>query len=106
MPHFIHDTCIGCTACATKCPTEAIIGDKKTLHVIIDEKCIGCALCAEICPHEAITMTDAAEAKQMMAAGIINAFYVRNAGPDNVGPPVVVPPKPAPKQTATVESAT
>jgi formate hydrogenlyase subunit 6/NADH:ubiquinone oxidoreductase subunit I len=175
MPHYIHDTCIGCTACAPKCPTEAIIGEKKMLHVIIDEKCIdcgvcgnvcpvscitdqfdrvvpkrkitdrprpvinkdnctgctycvdycpenclemtgegviqvstlvrekvciGCALCAEICPHDAIVMTDAMEAKQMISAGVINAFYVRNAGPDNQPAPAAKPPSP------TVTSAT
>src|SRR5215831_14474372 len=55
MPHYIHDTCIGCTACATKCPTEAIVGDKKTLHVIIDEKCIDCGVCGNVCPVSCIT---------------------------------------------------
>ncbi|MCK6472556.1 MAG: 4Fe-4S binding protein [Planctomycetes bacterium] len=156
MPHYIHDTCIGCTACLTKCPTEAIVGDKKQLHVIIQEKCIdcgvcgnvcpvtcitdqfdrlvpkkqmtarprpvinkdnctgceycvdycpedvlamrncddghvkvshlvgekkciGCALCAEICPHDAIHMTEADECKELLEAGIITKYYVRNA---------------------------
>ncbi len=55
MPHFIHDTCIGCTACLTKCPTEAIIGDKKTQHVIIPERCIDCGVCGNVCPVTCIT---------------------------------------------------
>src|ERR1051326_1473980 len=55
MPHYIHETCIGCTACATKCPTEAIVGDKKTMHVIIDDKCIDCGVCGNVCPVTCIT---------------------------------------------------
>jgi Pyruvate/2-oxoacid:ferredoxin oxidoreductase delta subunit len=162
MPHFIHGDvkenikkpCIGCTACLTKCPTEAIVGGKNQLHVIIANKCIdcgvcgnvcpvtcitdqfdrlvprkqmtqrprpvinkdnctgctycvdycpedvlemrgdgniqvshlvgvsgciGCALCAEICPHDAIQMTEADECKQLVEAGILNKYYVKNS---------------------------
>ena len=157
MPHYIHDTCIGCTACLVKCPTEAIVGEQKGMHVIIADKCIdcgvcgnvcpvtcitdqfdhlvpkkkmtdrprpvvmlenctgceycvdycpedvlemrnaefghvktahlvgakkciGCALCAEICPHDAIHMIEAAECNDMLEEGLINKFYIRNAG--------------------------
>ena len=171
MAHFIHSevsgdiqkACIGCTQCLDKCPTEAIVGERQALHVILsdlcidcgvcgnvcpvacitdqfdrvvpkkkmvdrprpvinkdnctgceycidycpenvlelrrmgkhepatqlagrvshlvgEKTCIGCALCAEICPHDAIHMTDAAECKELIAAGELSQFYVRNVG--------------------------
>jgi len=50
------DLCTGCTMCAKKCPTGAIIGSKKTPHFIVDEKCIGCGTCKGICNFNAIEM--------------------------------------------------
>jgi Na+-translocating ferredoxin:NAD+ oxidoreductase RNF subunit RnfB len=46
--------CTGCTICAKKCPTQAIIGGKKTPHFIIEEKCIACGSCEEACKFDAI----------------------------------------------------
>lgn len=48
--------CTGCTACTRKCPTNAIIGAKKTPHFIVEEKCIGCGTCQEICKFDAISV--------------------------------------------------
>jgi NADH:ubiquinone oxidoreductase subunit F (NADH-binding) len=48
------DRCQGCMACLKKCPTEAIIGAKKTPHFIISEKCIGCGSCQAACKFDAI----------------------------------------------------
>ena len=48
------DKCTGCTACAKKCPTGAIIGAKKTPHFIVAEKCIGCGSCEEACKFDAV----------------------------------------------------
>lgn len=48
------DKCTGCTICARKCPTDAIIGGKKSPHFIIEDKCIGCGTCAEVCKFDAI----------------------------------------------------
>jgi NADH:ubiquinone oxidoreductase subunit F (NADH-binding)/Pyruvate/2-oxoacid:ferredoxin oxidoreductase delta subunit/(2Fe-2S) ferredoxin len=50
------DLCTGCTLCARKCPTGAIIGSKKAPHYIIDDKCIGCGSCKESCNFNAIEM--------------------------------------------------
>jgi len=50
------DKCIGCTACVKKCPTGAIIGNKKSPHFIQDDKCIGCGSCQEACKFDAIEM--------------------------------------------------
>lgn len=50
------DLCTGCTVCSKKCPTAAIIGNKKTPHFIIDDKCIGCGTCKEVCNFNAVEM--------------------------------------------------
>lgn len=51
------DACTGCTICAKKCPTNAIIGSRKEPHFIIDEKCIACGTCVEVCKFNAITIS-------------------------------------------------
>lgn len=48
------DKCTGCTICARKCPTGAIIGSKKAPHFIVEDKCIGCGACEEACKFKAI----------------------------------------------------
>jgi Na+-translocating ferredoxin:NAD+ oxidoreductase RNF subunit RnfB len=53
---ILTDKCTGCTLCAKKCPTNAIIGTKKSPHFIVDEKCIGCGTCKETCNFNAIEM--------------------------------------------------
>jgi len=53
----ITDKCIGCTACAKQCPTAAITGERKKLHVIDQEKCIRCGSCVTACPSDAIDIT-------------------------------------------------
>lgn len=48
------DACTGCGLCAKKCPTEAIIGEKKEPHQIIEVKCSKCGMCFETCRLDAI----------------------------------------------------
>jgi NADH:ubiquinone oxidoreductase subunit F (NADH-binding)/(2Fe-2S) ferredoxin len=48
------DKCTGCTVCSKKCPTQAIIGAKKTAHFIVEDKCIACGSCLEACKFDAI----------------------------------------------------
>lgn len=48
------DKCTGCTACVKKCPTDAIIGERKKPHYIIEDKCISCGSCLETCKFDAI----------------------------------------------------
>lgn len=48
------ESCTGCTACAKKCPSSAIIGSPKHPHFIVEEKCIGCGICEETCKFNAI----------------------------------------------------
>jgi NADH:ubiquinone oxidoreductase subunit F (NADH-binding)/NAD-dependent dihydropyrimidine dehydrogenase PreA subunit/(2Fe-2S) ferredoxin len=49
------EKCRGCTLCSKKCPTEAIMGARKSPHYIIPEKCIGCGTCSDICPFDAVS---------------------------------------------------
>jgi len=51
---IIAEKCIGCTACARVCPTNAIIGEVKKPHVIDTDKCIKCGACIEKCRFNAI----------------------------------------------------
>ena len=48
------DKCKGCTLCAKKCPTKAIVGAAKSVHHIVAERCVGCGTCAEVCKFEAV----------------------------------------------------
>jgi electron transport complex protein RnfB len=48
--------CIGCTQCLPVCPTDAIVGANKVMHVVMQEHCTGCALCLPTCPVDCIQM--------------------------------------------------
>ncbi|MCF7794242.1 MAG: 4Fe-4S binding protein [Candidatus Cloacimonetes bacterium] len=48
------DKCVGCTACARKCPVQAISGEVKKPHVIDQDKCIKCGVCYDVCKFDAI----------------------------------------------------
>jgi NADH:ubiquinone oxidoreductase subunit F (NADH-binding)/(2Fe-2S) ferredoxin len=48
--------CTGCTACARKCPTAAIMGAPKSPHYIVPDKCVGCGVCSEVCRFNAVVV--------------------------------------------------
>ena len=52
--HILPDKCIGCTACARKCPVAAISGERREVHVIDQATCIKCGVCYETCKFGAI----------------------------------------------------
>ena len=50
------EKCKGCTLCTKHCPTEAIMGARRSPHYIIPDKCIGCGTCAEVCRLGAVVI--------------------------------------------------
>ena len=46
--------CTGCTLCAHVCPVHAIVGERKTTHIIDPNLCIRCGSCLEKCRFGAI----------------------------------------------------
>jgi NADH:ubiquinone oxidoreductase subunit F (NADH-binding)/(2Fe-2S) ferredoxin len=52
-----NDLCRGCTLCARKCPTGAIVGEPKKAHYILSEKCTRCGTCADVCKFAAVKVS-------------------------------------------------
>jgi NADH-quinone oxidoreductase subunit F len=52
--YTILETCPGCGACRKPCPTGAITGETKGLHVIDQSLCIKCGICHEVCKFDAV----------------------------------------------------
>ncbi len=50
----IMDDCDGCHVCFKACPTNAIEGTIKELHVIHHDLCISCGACLDVCPTDSI----------------------------------------------------
>ncbi len=46
------ETCAGCGLCQKKCPTDAITGKKKKLHIINESICVKCGICYQVCPSK------------------------------------------------------
>ncbi len=48
--------CIGCIKCFGECPTDAIVGAAKQIHVVMERACTGCKKCVDVCPTMCISM--------------------------------------------------
>ena len=48
------ERCNGCTLCATRCPQDAVIGEKKQPHTITPELCTKCGICKDVCARDAV----------------------------------------------------
>jgi ferredoxin len=60
--------CVGCLLCIKNCPTEAIRGELKHVHIIDDAKCTKCGTCLDVCPAKigAIVKVSGAEARTLV----------------------------------------
>lgn len=56
VAHIHENLCIGCTKCFKRCPTDAIVGGSKQIHVVFADACTGCYQCYDVCPTECIVM--------------------------------------------------
>jgi NAD-dependent dihydropyrimidine dehydrogenase PreA subunit len=50
--YILPDKCQGCGICAKECPSQAITGGKRMVHVIDQAKCLKCGVCIESCPEK------------------------------------------------------
>jgi len=50
----VAEKCTGCMACARGCPVDAIEGEKKQVHHILQDVCIQCGICFTRCKFDAI----------------------------------------------------
>jgi NADH:ubiquinone oxidoreductase subunit F (NADH-binding)/Pyruvate/2-oxoacid:ferredoxin oxidoreductase delta subunit len=48
------ETCIACGKCKRVCPADAVEGEKKVKHKILDGQCVRCGACLEACPVDAV----------------------------------------------------
>ncbi len=67
--HVIEEACKGCGACLRGCPQEAVVGEKKKPHRIIQELCIQCRTCFDACKFGAIKIKPAIPKNKPVAAG-------------------------------------
>jgi len=48
--YILPDKCEGCGICLRECPSEAISGGKRMVHIIDQSKCSKCGTCLDVCP--------------------------------------------------------
>jgi electron transport complex protein RnfB len=54
VAYTITEVCVGCSACAEKCPTQSINGTEGKVHSIEPNSCIECGVCGKICSNKAV----------------------------------------------------
>lgn len=48
------EKCTGCGLCLKNCPQDAIAGELKKSHSIVQDKCIKCGICMDVCKFNAV----------------------------------------------------
>jgi NADH-quinone oxidoreductase subunit F len=56
LTYTILDSCVGCMLCAKVCPTKAITGELKKVHVIDQSLCTHCGECHKVCRTDDIAV--------------------------------------------------
>lgn len=56
LTYTITQACVGCELCSKVCPTKAIAGERKALHVIDQNRCIHCGECHRVCRVDAVAL--------------------------------------------------
>jgi NADH-quinone oxidoreductase subunit F len=49
-----HKKCTGCGLCLKNCPQDAIVGELKKSHSVLQDKCIKCGICMDVCKFNAV----------------------------------------------------
>jgi len=60
---IVDDVCTACGICRKECPTDAIAGEKKKIHVLDQEKCIRCGVCYDACKYGSVKVVSGAYAR-------------------------------------------
>ena len=57
-----NEQCTGCGVCKKNCPENAIEGELKKPHSIVQDKCARCGICYDLCKFDAVLKTGVANA--------------------------------------------
>lgn len=57
-----NEQCTGCGICKKNCPENAIEGELKKPHSIVQDKCARCGICYDLCKFDAVLKTGVANA--------------------------------------------
>ena len=52
--HIDETKCNGCGLCVPPCPTDAVSGEKRKAHTILQSLCIQCGACRQVCNLDAV----------------------------------------------------
>jgi len=85
--YVLPDKCQGCGICLRDCPSEAISGGKRMVHVIDQGKCIKCGTCLDVCPTKFSAVVKVSGEEVIVPSKPIPVMAPkRNAGaPTNLG---------------------
>jgi NADH-quinone oxidoreductase subunit F len=51
---IVDEKCTACGICRKECPTDAISGEKKKIHVLDQDACIRCGVCYDACKYGSV----------------------------------------------------
>jgi ferredoxin len=58
LSYRIDDTlCNGCGRCLKECPVDAVVGEPRRPHTIIQERCVACGNCVTVCHRDAVLVS-------------------------------------------------